>query len=384
MAVEPLSVFYASQRLTETPFTLLLCMAMVALHLGRFWPAALILSVSVLVRPTLDLLAPLLMVVFAVLHAAAGRKPQAAVRSLAIYALVYALVMAPWWVHNAVKYDRFVRLNLGDGIVLRVEHNRYFEQFGFWSKLRPVFEEFAEERDPVRINALRREAALQFIAADPARYVRMSVQRFLRFWSPVMDQDEENRWFPDRARPLFFVATLLLYAGAVAYALQRRQRKWRRIAPLLLVIGYLTAVHTAMHAVVRYRTPLMPLVVVIAGAGWRRLASDAVARLGARRDDDAAAPRPVPRERARVHPAPPRVRSGSRGRAGRAAAAAPATRARPRRRASRAATALPRRRRSARRSARGARRRPARAPASCRRPRGSTSRRTPRPPCARR
>ena len=157
MVVEPLSVFYASQRLTETLFTFLVCIAMLALYRRRLALASLTLVASVLVRPTFDLIAPLLVAVSGARAAPPRGKAAAAARAVALYALLYGLVMAPWWLHNAVKYDRFVRLNLGDGIVLRIEHNPLFVQWGFWSHLAPILDEFADEPDPVRRNALQGE-----------------------------------------------------------------------------------------------------------------------------------------------------------------------------------------------------------------------------------
>jgi 4-amino-4-deoxy-L-arabinose transferase-like glycosyltransferase len=269
MAIEPLSVFYAGQRLTETLFTFLLCLALLALLRHRLGWGAFILVLSILVRPTIDLVAPALIVLFA-LRNAEGPKAPVAARALARYALIYALVMAPWWIHNAIKYDRFVRLNLGDGIVLRIENNPLFIRHGFWSGLAPILDEFAAEADPVRRNALRREAALGFIVDVPLRYLRLCARRVVRFWSPVIDQDE-NDWLPARGRTALVAATVAIYAGVAAFALQRRARRWRRVAPLLLVVGYLATVHAATHALVRYRAPLMPLVVVVAAAGWQRI-----------------------------------------------------------------------------------------------------------------
>jgi hypothetical protein len=94
-----------------------------------------LLVLGILVRPTLDLLAPLLVALFGWIEARQSTPPRVAatvLRRIAIYGLLYVLLMAPWWWHNAHKYGRFVRLNLGDGIVLRMEHNPIFVREGFW------------------------------------------------------------------------------------------------------------------------------------------------------------------------------------------------------------------------------------------------------------
>lgn len=271
MAIEPLSVFYANQRLTETLFVFGLCAALLALWRRQLLLGSLLLVAGILVRPSIDLAAPLLVALFG-WRQAAGRKALGAARGLALYALAYALLMAPWWLHNAEKYGRFVRLNLGDGIVMRLEQNPVFVEHGFWDRLQPVFDEFAEVSDPVRRNRLRREAALQFVREHPLRYLELSLRRLGRLWSPKLDQGEH--WgLRLRVQLPFALATLAIYAGVALYAVQPRERKWARLAPLLLLLGYLSLVHVALHALVRYRAPLMPLVVVVAAAGWQRAAA---------------------------------------------------------------------------------------------------------------
>lgn len=272
MAVEPLSVFYANQRMSETLFVAALCAALLALYRRRWRLASVLLVLSVLVRPSLEPLAPLLVAVFCLREARGRTAARLAVRRLAVYGLVYAVLMAPWWLHNLHKHGRFVRLNLGDGIVLRMEHNPVFVQRGFWAQLAFVNGEFADEPDPVERNRKRRQAALAFIGEDPLRYAALSLRRLGRYWSPMLDQDENDGWLR-RARWPFFALACTVYAGVLLYAGQRRPARWRRVAPLLLVIGYFTAVHVAMNALVRYRAPVMPLVVVIAAAGWQRAAA---------------------------------------------------------------------------------------------------------------
>jgi len=272
MVVEPLSVFYANQRMSETLFIFLFCAALLALYRCRPLLSSVLLVASILVRPSLDLLAPALMALFCLREARGRRAFLLMGKRVALYGLVYVVLMSPWWWHNWQKYGRFVHLNLGDGIVLRMENNPVFAELGFWKQLDFVLNEFADETDPVARNRKRRDAALAFIREDPLRYAVLSLRRLGRFWSPVLDQESVDTagGFVKRARAPFFIAECVIYLGVLGYAFQRQECKWRRIAPLLLVIGYFTAVHTAMNAVVRYRAPLMPLVVIIAAAGWQR------------------------------------------------------------------------------------------------------------------
>jgi len=278
MAVEPLTIFYANQRMSETLFIFLVCSALLLLYRQRILLGSIALVLSLLVRPSLDLVAPLLIVCFSFVFEKRPR-PTAVARRLGIYALVYLVLLAPWWLHNYAKYDRFVRLNLGFGIVLRMEHNPIFVEHGFWQQLGFVNGEFAEVTDPVARDAKRAEAAIAFIKEDPVRYLELTIRRFGRFWSPVIDQSEDIP-FVRRARYGIVIITLLIHAGALICLLQCGPSRLRRLAPLLLIIVYLTLLHTATNALVRYRVPLSPLLVVLAAAGWHGLMTDLSRRNG--------------------------------------------------------------------------------------------------------
>jgi hypothetical protein len=163
-----------------------------------------------------------------------------------------------------------VRLDLGDGIVARVENNPLFVRHGFWGELRPIFTEFDAIRDPVAKNDAYRRAALAFVAEDPLRFLAMGARRLGRFYSPVIDQDEH--FASRRARLLAFPISLLIVGAAALYAIRRKPPgELRRLAPLLVIIVALTLVHTLVHGLVRYRVPLMPLLAVLASAGVCRL-----------------------------------------------------------------------------------------------------------------
>lgn len=263
VALEPLGIFYANQRLTETPFTFVLLLALLALYRGRYGWGSVLLVLSILMRPTLDLLAPLLIAVAGMVND--GRLSlRRTMRRLAIYAVVYATLMAPWWWHNYERYGRFIRLNLGDGVALHVENNPIFVAHGFdWDRLRPVLQEFDGIADPVRRNALHREAAYAFIREDPLRYLVMSLHRLGRFWSPVANHGEPFPFAPKLGVLVFAMTPLLLIAAALCVA-RAKLGQLARMLPLILVVAYLTTIHALVHAVVRYRVPLMPIVAVLA------------------------------------------------------------------------------------------------------------------------
>ena len=58
---------------------------------------------------------------------------------------------------------------------------------------------------------------------------------------------------------------------ALFYLLRWGWREWPRICPLLLFIGYLTAVHMVTVGSVRYRLPIEPFLIVLAAPVFRRI-----------------------------------------------------------------------------------------------------------------
>ncbi|MEI7605784.1 MAG: hypothetical protein WCJ64_00225 [Rhodospirillaceae bacterium] len=262
MAVYPVLLFYANAMLTETLFTFLLLAAVAAWWERRWITGSVFLVLSILTRPALDMVAPLLLLSVCLAHrerltvALTGRR-------LGTYATVYFLLMAPWWIHNYGMYHQFVRLNLGDGITVRLENNPTFDRVGldFPALLPSLAEDARPFPDPVEANAALKAAAWHYVTGNPGHYLERCIDRLGRFWTPV----------PGSSKPainlLSFAVTIPIFLGALGYLLRSDGARWRRVAPMVLLILYLTAVHTVTHALYRYRLPIEPFLIILA-SGW--------------------------------------------------------------------------------------------------------------------
>lgn len=269
-AIYPHFLFYAVSGLTETAYLLLVCTAYSLMYRERYWTSAAVIVLSILVKPTLDLLAPLLIIVFVVIvhrHSAV----HAAMR-VGAYVLVYLVLMAPWWVHNYEKYGEFVRLNLGDGIVLYSGNNPLNKSGGGvnYSPGDEGYEEYAVDRDMGRFKSIEdrverndalRRAAYDYIIKNPSHFVELAGVKFIRFW---------RLWpyAPKYEKPHLIAASLLSYGVVLGlslwFVLQFTRKHWRVVAPLYLFATYLTAVHMATIGSIRYRLPLEPFMIVLA------------------------------------------------------------------------------------------------------------------------
>jgi 4-amino-4-deoxy-L-arabinose transferase-like glycosyltransferase len=261
----PFFIFYAVVGLTETLFITLLLAAFDCWYRRLFTSAAVLAVLSILTRPTLDPVIPLLILCFA--FAVHRMSLGAALRQIAVYAAIYCVLMSPWWLHNYRAYGTFVRLNLGSGLMLYTGNNPLNRSGGA----------LAIDRDPTRFDAIAdplvRDRAMwragaEYIKANPGRFVELATAKFMRFWRPWP-------YARDYATPLYVVLSLLSFAPVLALAMvYLAVWGWRErivIAPVVLLAAYLTAVHMVLAASVRYRLPLEPFLIILAATAVSRI-----------------------------------------------------------------------------------------------------------------
>jgi len=256
----PHLVFASIAGLTETSFTFTLCLGLV-LWLERRWAAgSLALVLGVLIRPTFELLLPLLLVATVLgFHGGRGRD---LLRPLAILAAIYAMTMAPWWAHNRAEYGTFVRLNTGAGLVAYVgQHPRNPAGGGLATAPDLDLGAYREIEDPVERDRALRDAALGFVLDDPAAAARRIPTRLMRLWRPWPNAEQHR----SPAVLLVSAATFLpLAVLALLHLGLHTRRTWRSVLLLWLPVVFLSAVHGLTLASVRYRLPVEPLLILLA------------------------------------------------------------------------------------------------------------------------
>lgn len=256
-AIHPMLIYYANLRLTETLYIFLLVAGLLLLCQRQVLFGCTVLVASNLVRPSLDLVLPLIVG----LVAYGWRRSTADVaRALPVYALVYVSLMTPWWAHNYSLHGQFVRLNLADGVTAILENNEAFrrgEPDATWSAFEAI-------DDPVAKNEAMKRAALSYIVANPSVWVVGCFDRLRRFMLP----------WPNGGVPIAgklvsasIILTLFLAAGI---GLWRARRGILRFAPIAVPMIFVSAIHVATHANERYRLPIDPILCVVAGGAVLR------------------------------------------------------------------------------------------------------------------
>ena len=261
-AVYPYFIFYSIVGLTETLFMVLLLAAYLCWYRNAYIAASVFSVLGILTRPVLDPLAPLLLLYFAI--AIRGLSIKAAAKYLAIYVGIYCVLMAPWWLHNYKAYQTFVRLNLGSGVALLSGNSPSNQTGGIDNNLEATMAPFGEIADPVARDKAMQRAALNYIKEDPERFLIQAAKRFQRFWSPWPQTEEYSRPLYKLISFCSFIPVLLL---ALVFVVLYGRTYFRRIAPLLLFIVYLSSLHLVFPASLRYRLPVEPFLIILAAAG---------------------------------------------------------------------------------------------------------------------
>jgi len=275
-ALWPHFAFYAVSGLTETAYAFVVTLGFLMLYRKRWWWGIVLLALSILIRPTLEPLIPMLLLVFAlVVHRKSWWQ---AVLLVAQFALVYVVVMSPWWAHQYARYGQFVRLNLGAGIVLYSGNNPtnrsgggvgYDAGDGRQSDHNPAHPAWAITDPIARDRALTR-AAVDFIRENPGRFAKLAAIKFKRFWR-LWPYAAEYRSSAIIAVSLLSYGVMLL--ATLVFLLAHAKARWRQLSPVLIYAAFLTAVHMVTIGSIRYRFPLEPFLIILGSFAFTRRAS---------------------------------------------------------------------------------------------------------------
>jgi 4-amino-4-deoxy-L-arabinose transferase-like glycosyltransferase len=282
-AFEPMLVFHTGMVLTETLFTLLLTGALVALVASRRgaaggggtllatagWGA--LAGVGSLVKSAFFMFLPLV----AVADVAIARGPERRARlKLQLVALgVWAAVLAPWTIRNAVLLGEFIPTTTRNGIALY--GSLAPDATGGWD---PCCDSWpADELAPlgeVGRDRLLRTRALESAAASPLRTLGLAFVKEARLWSPV----PWARAYRSARYWLVGIAGFVLLIGAAAWGALIERRDWRRWWPMLAPAAYLTILMLVFAGSLRYRVPAHAALAVLAGAFYARVVTGTVRR----------------------------------------------------------------------------------------------------------
>ncbi|MEM8873184.1 MAG: hypothetical protein AAGD32_02890 [Planctomycetota bacterium] len=272
-ALNPFLIFFSALILTETLFIALLLWGAalcccVWRRSGGWWIGALILALSILVRPA-GIGLPLMIAGFAVvLHNrhpfnAGSRFP---IPPVATVALLMALVLTPWTLRNWHVVGEPIPTTTNSGVTLYDGLNPDATGASDQTVLQ-MMPQLRRMTEVERHQYLAGRAKL-FVAEHPWRVAELTVVKAARTWSPIpLSADFGGRMLyviiaAAWAIPLFLLTIVGVVRGRLA---------WSTIVFLLLPAVYVTLVHAVTVGSLRYRLPAEPFLGIIAAAGLHAL-----------------------------------------------------------------------------------------------------------------
>ncbi|MFW6162839.1 MAG: ArnT family glycosyltransferase, partial [Planctomycetota bacterium] len=268
LAVYPHAVLFTPLVLAETLFVALLLWGLVSLRsawAGRTRAAGvagLALGLGTLVRASLLPGVFFLTAAWVVLR----RFAKGAVGGAALMVLVFAATMTPWVVRNwRASGGHFVPTTLRAGPSLYEALNPRADGGPMMDRI--DWGRGTEGLSEYEANRLWQRRAIEWAKENPGRALALAGRKLARFWNPVPNA-------PEFRTPLLSVAIAVPYLLVLALAAAGLRDWWRRPeVHLILVLPVLY--HALLHAVfvssIRYRMPVMPLIIVLAAPGLLRV-----------------------------------------------------------------------------------------------------------------
>ena len=194
--------------------------------------------------------------------------------------LAGAVVLAPWMLYNAGRFERTVLISTNDGLTLIGAYcDRQFDgpDPGLWdiACLPPgAFDDEVQRRDQSLVNADYRHLADEYARDNLGDLPRVAAIRVARTWS-LFDPASMVRYSVNEGREepvgwAGFVTWWLLVPIAVAGGLVLRSRG-RTIWPLLAPVVVVTLISAVFYGLLRFRVPAEVSLVVLAGVALAEL-----------------------------------------------------------------------------------------------------------------
>ncbi len=259
----PHFIFYSVSGLSEVFYTFLLLLSFLSFYGKKYVIAIFILILALLVKPSLDYLNPILIILFVSFVHKSGFKKT--FKYLTIYCVMYVTLLSPWWFHQYEKYGEFVKFTLADGIVLYSGNNPLNTTGGGVGRINGDSDmdlnQFNQINNPVRRNEAMKEAAFSYIATNPNQFIKLAGVKFKRFWRLWPYTEHYQQWYVVMASLMSYGTVLFL---AIGFVFRNGKQYFRKVSPIFSLALYLTLIHMVTIGSIRYRFPIEPFLITFA------------------------------------------------------------------------------------------------------------------------
>jgi 4-amino-4-deoxy-L-arabinose transferase-like glycosyltransferase len=238
----------------------------------------LLLGIAILTVPIVQVFVPLL-VVCVIVSRRALRLPAlvAQLPALIVLCSAAALPVGSWALRNYLQYGDPILVNRAGGFSFWTANNETYAQYGkqavvplcagvnddtlfckeflqIRSELRQ--QDLTEAQKVAREDQIQWQKGLRFLAESPRRTARLTLRKFLQFWTPVPDM-VTNRG--SAASTAILWISILSYSPALLLGLTGlllSRRSWRTLLPIYAYFATFTLVYSVFLPTTRYRLPL--------------------------------------------------------------------------------------------------------------------------------
>ena len=265
-AFYPYFIYFSSLVLSETLFLLLVVLIFLSILKCKeknCWQTGFVLGVGHMVRPTFIYFLPFF---WGWLYVFRKIRPI----PLFLSVLCFIVVVLPWGIRN---YQVLGKFHLSTSISGRV----LWEGNNPWNQTGGVSGSFADpdkylENLPEGLGELERDEwkknmAVSFIKENPAQFLQLSVKKFFRFWHLWPNHESFSSWKYRILSVGSFGIVLLLFLLSPFFLWREREKLFL----IYLFVLYYTAIHMVTIGSIRYRLPVEPVLIAVAGATLAQL-----------------------------------------------------------------------------------------------------------------
>jgi 4-amino-4-deoxy-L-arabinose transferase-like glycosyltransferase len=280
----PLFLAYPSEVLTEIPFTFLLFGAVMLVYLAvergslkLCLAGGAVLGLATLFR-FISVFLPIFLLVY--FYIAFGKDWKKSLRYFGVLCASFMIFILPWIVRNYVVFDTFIFGRTGGGVMYW--SGSYVPWDGDWRGYRePPLDELNKGLSDLESDRKFSRLAMENIKNDPVGVLKIWLKKPIKlFWkgefNTVLERKNKMADFFDKNKLInaafiinsfrLFNVFLVLFAFLGSFYAYKKNR----LAVLLFVavIAYFMIFYLPMNPDSRYKMPILPYIMILAGVGF--------------------------------------------------------------------------------------------------------------------
>lgn len=278
----PFFIYYTGMLLLETMLVFLITLSLYFIvrsqstpTIGTVFLSAFTLSMAYLCKPVI---APFTFLSLCILIYFWGVKKIKSYMMALIFIGVFLAPLSLWALRNKIIFGHFATMHAGAGREILGSSYSYDIKV----KGQAFRDMIATTDDPVwakgrLMNSAERDKyyfkqGLKFIRENPVEYIIIAYKKFIKFWRlyPTVQYIEGSKY----KKHFLILVSLFSYGILLPFSLfgiYLSFKQWRSFITFYALLFSYTFIHIIFWSQIRYRLPLMPVILLFASAGLRQI-----------------------------------------------------------------------------------------------------------------